>query len=245
MVSVCRRLYEKDLIAAGDGNVSMKLDEDRVLVTPTGFHKGFLAPEDLIITDLHGKRLKGQHSPSSEFLMHEVCYAERPDVSAVVHAHPPISVALALAGVAQTDCVLSETCLLLGPILTVPYSTPTTMEVPQILRPYLRQGNALVLARHGALTLGRNLNEAWHRMEAMEHAAKIIHAARALGPVSALPQTEVLKLQGLAQKLNIPRAPDPCTFCEEPPATATPAADSNRAASDAALIEAVLERLRR
>lgn len=240
LVAVCKRLYDKDLIAAGDGNVSMKLDAERVLVTPSGFHKGFLKPEDLIITDLAGKRLKGLHKPSSEFLMHEACYAERPDIGAVVHAHPPISVALSLAGLAasMSDCVLSETCLLLGPILTVPYSTPTTSEVPDVLRPYLRQANALILDRHGALTLGRTLDEAWHRMEAMEHAAKIIHAAHAVGRVAPLPAAEVNKLQALATRLAIPRPPDPCTVCE-PPQTGAVGQDS-----DAALVDAVLARLR-
>jgi L-fuculose-phosphate aldolase len=238
LTAVCHRLYDKDLIAAGDGNVSMKLDAERVLVTPSGFHKGLLHPDDLIITDLHGKRLKGLHKPSSEFLMHEVCYAERPDIAAVVHAHPPISVALALAGLASSlsDCVLSETCLLLGPILTVPYSTPTTDEVPQVLRPYLRQANALILDRHGALTLGRTLDEAWHRMEAMEHAAKIIHAAHAVGRVAPLPSVEVDKLQALAARLSIPRPPDPCTACDAPPAKGSDL--------ETAIIEAVLARLR-
>lgn len=239
LVAVCKRLYDKDLIAAGDGNVSMKLDAERVLVTPSGFHKGFLRAEDLIITDLSGKRLKGLHKPSSEFLMHEACYAERPDIGAVVHAHPPISVALSLAGLAasMSDCVLSETCLLLGPILTVPYSTPTTSEVPDVLRPYLRQANALILDRHGALTLGRTLDEAWHRMEAMEHAAKIIHAAHAVGRVAPLPAAEVNKLQALATRLSIPRPPDPCTVCETPQG-------GNAGDSDAALVDAVLARLR-
>ena len=83
----------------------MKLDAERVLVTPSGFHKGFIRPDDLIITDLHGRRLRGQHNPSSEFLMHEQCYLERPDISAVVHAHPPYVVALALAGVTLSQCV--------------------------------------------------------------------------------------------------------------------------------------------
>jgi L-fuculose-phosphate aldolase len=115
----------------------------------------------------------------------------------------------------------------------VPYSTPTTDEVPQTLRPYLRQANALILHRHGALTLGRTLDEAWHRMEAMEHAAKIIQAALAGGSISTLPPAEVTKLTGLAQQLRIPRAPDPCTACEPP-------TDDG----DAALIEAVLQRLR-
>ena len=257
VVDICRRLYDKGLIAAGDGNVSMKLDAERVLVTPSGFHKGFIRPDDLIITDLHGRRLKGQHNPSSEFLMHEQCYLERPDISAVVHAHPPYVVALALAGVTLSQCVLSETCLLLGPILTAPYSTPTTDEVPRVLKPYLRQANAIVLDRHGAITVGRTLDEAWHRMEAIEHAAKITQAARALGPVAPLPPAEVTKLQDLANKLGIPRPPDPCTLCNacpsggggpqsSPPKNAcashAPVADSGLEKS---ILDAVLAQLRR
>lgn len=217
LVDICHRLYDKGLIAAGDGNVSMKLDAERILVTPSGFHKGFIRPDDLIITDLQGRRLKGQHKPSSEFLMHEQCYRERPDIAAVVHAHPPFVVALALAGVTLSQCVLSETCLLLGPILTAPYSTPTTEEVPRVLQPYLRQANAIVLDRHGAITMGRTLDEAWQRMEAIEHAAKITQAARALGPVAPLPPAEVNKLQALAGKLGIPRPPEPCTLCNACP----------------------------
>lgn len=262
MVEICRRLYDKGLIAAGDGNVSMKLDDERVLVTPSGFHKGFIQPDDLIITDLHGKRLKGRHNPSSEFLMHELCYADRSDVRAVVHAHPPLTVALALAGISLAQCVLSETCLLLGPILTAPYSTPTTEEVPRLLRPYLRQANAIVLDRHGALTVGRTLDEAWHRMEAMEHAAKITQAAHAVGPVTPLGAPEVAKLQTLATRLGIPRAPDPCTLCNacpsgsggpqphvprpssSPPPNSAPSATSLSAAAEQSILDAVLARLR-
>lgn len=219
VITVCQHLYRSGLIAAGDGNVSVRLDDDSVLVTPSGCHKGFIGPEDLIVTDLQGRKKKGapQLKPSSEFLMHALCYAERPDVGAVVHAHPPITVGLALAGVSLAQCVLSETCLSLGAILTAPYSTPTTEEVPQVLRPYVRQANAVVMDRHGALTVGRSLDEAFQRMEAMEHAAKITHTARTLGPVTPLPAREVEKLGALARKLGIPRAPDPCTLCNACP----------------------------
>ncbi len=149
--------------------------------------------------------------------MHELAYAERSDINAVVHSHPPITVALALAGVSLAQCILSETCLVLGAILVAPYSTPTTEEVPRVLTPDMRQANAIVMDRHGAITLGRNLEEAYNRLEAMEHAAKITHAARVLGPVAPLPQHEVGKLQDLARRLGIPRAPDPCTLCNACP----------------------------
>jgi L-fuculose-phosphate aldolase len=240
LVEICQRLYRQGMIAAGDGNVSARLDDERVLVTPSGFHKGFLREEDVVIVDLHGKLLRGANRPSSEFLMHELVYAERPEMRAVVHAHPPITVGLALAGVSLAQCVLSETCLVLGPILTAPYSTPTTDEVPRILRPYVRQANAVVMDRHGALTFGRSLDEAYNRMEAMEHAAKITHAARVIGPVAPLPRPEVDKLQELARKLGIPRAPDPCTLCNACPNGTGPSVP----VEDQVVVDAVVRKLR-
>lgn len=223
LTAVCHRLYQKGLIAAGDGNVSCRLGADRVLVTPTGFHKGFISPQELIVTDLQGRRKRGQYLPSSEFMMHALCYAERPDIGAVVHAHPPIAVALALAGESLAEPVLSESCLVLGPVLTAPYSTPTTQEVPQVLKPYVRQANAVVMHRHGALTLGRTLQEAWHRMETLEHSAKIIHAARVLGPVVPLGAAQAEQLEQLARRIGIPRAPDPCTLSGSGASASSPA----------------------
>jgi L-fuculose-phosphate aldolase len=240
LVEICQRMYRQGYIAAGDGNVSAKIDDERVLVTPTGFHKGFIGEQDLVIVDPEGKLLRGAHKPSSEFLMHALAYRERPDVAAVVHAHPPITVGLALAGVSLAQCVLSETCLVLGAILTAPYSTPTTEEVPRVLRPYLRQANAVVMDRHGALTLGRDLDEAYNRLEAMEHASKITHAARALGPITPLPAAEVDKLDALARNLGIARAPDPCTLCNACPRGRA----SEATLPDEVVVDAVVTRLR-
>lgn len=241
LVEICHRMYRQGYIAAGDGNVSAKLDDERILVTPTGYHKGFIKEDDLVIVDRHGKLLRGTKKPSSEFMMHELAYAEREDVGAVVHAHPPITVALALAGVSLAQCVLSETCLVLGAILVAPYSTPTTEEVPRVLKPYMRQTNAMVIDRHGAITLGRNLDEAYNRLEAMEHAAKITHAARVLGPVAPLPPHEVDKLQALAKQLGIPRAPDPCTLCNACP---NGSGGPVRNAGDDAVVDLVVKKLR-
>lgn len=245
LVWVCHQMYRQGYIAAGDGNVSVRLDDERVLVTPSGFHKGFIGEDDLIITDLHGKKLRGAHKPSSEFLMHELAYAERPDIRAVVHAHPPITVGLALAGVTLAQCVLSETCLVLGAVLTAPYTTPTTHEVPDTLRPFIRQANAIVLDRHGALTVGRDLDEAYQRMEAMEHASKITHAARVLGPVQPLPPVEVEKLAELARRFGIPRAPDPCTLCNAcPNGKGGPIGAMPGPGGDEAIVEAIVRKLR-
>lgn len=240
LVEICHRLYRQGMIAAGDGNVSARLDEERVLVTPTGMHKGFIRESDLVVASTQGRLIKGQRKPSSEFLMHQLVYAERPEMRAVVHAHPPITVGLALAGVTLAQCVLSETCLVLGPILTAPYATPTTEEVPRVLRPYVRQANAVIMDRHGALTYGRDLDEAYNRMEAMEHAAKITHAARVIGPLSALPAHEVDKLQDIARRLGIPRAPDPCTLCNACPS----GAGGPAAPSDELVVDAVVRKLR-
>jgi L-fuculose-phosphate aldolase len=203
LVEVCHRTYHQGFIAAMDGNVSARLGRDRVLVTPSGFHKGRIREEDLVVTDLAGRKLAGRHRPSSEFLMHELAYAERADVGAVVHAHPPIAVALALAGVSLQSCVLSESCLSLGAIVTAPYATPTTAEVPESLRDLVRRWNAIILMRHGALTLGADLDEAYNRMEIVEHTAKIVHAARAIGPVTPLPEEEVDKLRRLAAPAGV------------------------------------------
>ena len=241
LVEICHRMYRQGFIAAGDGNVSCKLDDKRILVTPTGFHKGFITEDDLVIVDPTGRLLRGTKKPSSEFLMHELAYVERPDINAVVHSHPPMTIALALAGFSLAQCILSETCLVLGAILVAPYSTPTTDEVPRVLKPYMRQTNAIVMDRHGAITLGRDLDEAYNRLEAMEHAAKITHAARVLGPVAPLPPHEVDKLQSLAKQLGIPRAPDPCTLCNAcPNGTGGPVAH----AGDDAIVDVVVRKLR-
>ena len=241
LVEICRRMYRQGYIAAGDGNVSCKIDDERVLVTPSGFHKGYIGEADLVVVDPEGKLLRGTNKPSSEFLMHALAYRERPDVRAVVHAHPPLTVGLALAGVTLAQCVLSETCLVLGPILTAPYSTPTTEEVPRVLQPYVRQANAIVMDRHGALTLGRDLDEAYNRLEAMEHASKITHAARTIGPLVPLPPVEVDKLNALARSLGIPRAPDPCTLCN---GCSNGKGGPIRSPSDEAVVDAVVARLR-
>jgi L-fuculose-phosphate aldolase len=214
---IAKRMYRQGYIVAGDGNVSVKLDDERIVVTPSGLPKGFMNDDDMIVVDLAGKRLSGKHKPSSEFLMHQLAYTERPDCGAVIHGHPVFATGLALAGISLAQCVLSETCLTLGGIETAPYSTPTTEEVPNILRPFVRCSNAIIMNRHGALTLGRDLEEAYGRFETLEHTAKITHAARVLGPVSPMPAHEVSKLNALVEKFGIPRPPEPCKSCNACP----------------------------
>jgi L-fuculose-phosphate aldolase len=217
IAELSRHAYERGYIGPGDGNISARVGKDRVAVTPSGVHKGRLREEDIIVITVHGEKISGKGKKTSEYLMHELCYLERPDIGAVVHAHPPIATALALAGVSLAQCVLSESCITLGAILTAPYSTPTTDEVPNALRPIVRCTNAIILNRHGSLTLGRTLDEAYDRLEIVEHSAKITHAARALGPVTPLPEPEVRKLQDIARAFGIPQPPETCDHCNACP----------------------------
>ena len=216
IVSVCRRMYDKDYIAGGDGNVSVRLSDDRLVITPSGRHKGDLQEADLVIADREGKRVSGKYRPSSEILMHLLCYQLRPEVNAVVHAHPIHAVALAMSGVSLANCVLPESCISLGFILTAPYSTPGTAEVPQALRELVLRADAVLLDRHGSLTMGPTLAVAYSRLESVEHTAKITHAARCLGDVAPLSERNVEKLREVARKYGwatIPRGCDECNAC--------------------------------
>jgi L-fuculose-phosphate aldolase len=216
IVRVCRRMYERGMIAGTDGNVSLRLSGDRVLITPSGVHKGDVTEADLVVTDREGRLVKGRRRPSSEMLMHLLCYQVREDVNAVVHAHPVYAVALALAGVSLANCILPESCLSLGFILTAPYTTPGTEEVPRALRDLITRADAVLLDRHGSLTVGPDLTVAYNRLESVEHTAKITHAARCLGEVSPLGERQVEQLRQVAKKYgwaDIPRGCEECNAC--------------------------------
>jgi len=216
IVKVCRRMYERGMIAGTDGNVSLRLSGDRILITPSGVHKGDLTEQDLVITDRQGAPLQGRRRPSSEILMHLLCYQVREDVGAVVHAHPVNAVALALSGISLANCVLPESCLSLGFIVTAPYTTPGTEEVPRVLRDLVTRAEAVLLDRHGSLTMGPDLTVAYNRLESVEHTAKITLAARTLGPVSPLSERQVEQLRQVAKKYGwaeIPRGCEECNAC--------------------------------
>lgn len=216
IVAVCRRMYATGMIAGTDGNVSVRLSGDRILITPSGVHKGDLEEAQLVVTDREGRPVGGRRRPSSEILMHLLCYQVREDVQAVVHAHPVHAVALALSGVSLANCILPESCLSLGLILTAPYSTPGTDEVPRALRDLITRADAVLLDRHGSLTVGPTLEQAYNRLESVEHTAKITHAARCLGEVSPLSERQVDKLREVARKYgwaNIPRGCEECNAC--------------------------------
>lgn len=205
MVEVGRRMYLKNLVVASEGNISVRLSQQRALMTPTGAWKGFLNPADMVVVELDGKGgaarpRPGDARPSMEFPMHRGIYRARADVWAVVHAHPPLATAFAVAGIPLDQPILAEAVLVLGPVPVVPYATPATEALPGALAPYLEHHSAFLLANHGAVAVGRNLWEAYARMEILEHLATIQLAARLLGKVQEIPPAQVRKLRDLLRK---------------------------------------------
>jgi L-fuculose-phosphate aldolase len=222
IIRVSRLLWEKGFVAATDGNVSARLANNRILITPSGFSKGFIEPDQLIITDMEGKILPSYERetrglrPSSEIPLHLEAYRQRPDVQAVVHAHPPVTVAFTIAGISLAQCVLPEVVVSLGSIRTTAYATPASTEGPEVIRDLIRTHDALILDHHGAVTVGNSVFDAYLKMEKVEHTAIITMTARQLGEVNLLPQEEVRKLVAMRrQKLGLPATYESefCVLC--------------------------------
>lgn len=193
LCDIGRMMYERGFIGAADGNLAVRLDERRLLVTPAGCLKGFMTPEEMVVTDLDGAPLAGGR-PSTEILMHVALLRERPDVSCVVHAHPPYCVAFSLAGIPLTRCIIPEIVVTIGTVPTVPYATPGTHELPDSLREPIRSSDVLLLERHGMVTVADELWNAFKLLDMVEHSAKIVHLALQLGPAQVLDQEQVAKL---------------------------------------------------
>jgi L-fuculose-phosphate aldolase len=203
IVEVGRRLYARGYVASNDGNISVRLDDARILTTPKSVSKGFMTPAMMVVTDLEGRKLSGERDPSSELLMHLEVYRNRPDVRAVVHAHPPLATGFAVAGIPLDRAVLAEVITTLGSIPIARYGTPSTQELPDAVRQYIKAHDGLLLANHGALTVGHELFAAYYKMETIEHFARISLVARMLGGERLLSQDEVLRLQGLRGSYGI------------------------------------------
>lgn len=189
-----RWLYERGYIVACEGNLSVRLDAERILTTPTCMNKGMLAPGDLVIIDLEGRHLSGERKASSELAMHLLFYRMRPDVHAICHAHPPTATGFAVAGRSLDQALLPEVIVGLGQIPLVKYGTPGTPELSAALEPSVPHYDALLLANHGAVTCGPDLLTAFFRMETIEHFAKITLAAELAGNPTLLSSREVAKL---------------------------------------------------
>ena len=211
VVRISRLMWEKGFVAASDGNVSARLGRDRLLATPSGHSKGFLSTADVVLCDLEGRPVRSSYQsgskrePSSEILLHLAVYRHRADVRAVVHAHPPTAIAFSIAGISLAQCVLPEVVVNLGTVPTTAYATPSSLEGPQVIRDLIRDHDALILDRHGTVTVGETLFEAYMKLEKVEHLAKVTLAARQLGRVGLLPPEEVQKLiEVRREKLGLP-----------------------------------------
>ena len=189
--------YSRHLLMSNDGNISVRLDSERVLITPTGLCKGRMDPDDLLIVDLAGKVLhsaKG-HKPSSETPMHLEVYKQRRDVFAVIHSHPIFATALTVAGLEFPADMLPEVMLTIKNVPVTDYATPSSHEDAEVIRPWIREHNAILLRQHGSLTAGRNLDEALIHLERIEHVAEVFYRATTLGNVNRIPPDEMEKLR--------------------------------------------------
>jgi L-fuculose-phosphate aldolase len=194
IVEVGRMVYAKGWVASNDGNISIRLDENRILATPTGVSKGMMQPEDLIVCDLNGNKIEGRGERTSEIAMHTTVYSMRPDVQAVVHSHPPVSTGFAVAGRALNLAICPEVVIGLGCVPLAEYGLPGTPAVTQGMLPYIPKFDALLMANHGALCYGEDVFQAFFKMETLEHIARITLVAELLGGPKVLPRVEVDKL---------------------------------------------------
>jgi len=192
--------YERNLLVAMDGNLSVRLPNGNIMCTQAGCHKGLLTEDQLVIIDIEGRKLRGKGKPTSEMAMHLACYRERSDVHAVIHAHPPIAVGFTIAGVTLARCVLPEVVLTLGTVPTLDYMTTGTSALAQQVGEASRDVDAMLMDRHGAVALGGDLLEAFCRLETLEHTARITMVAMGLGKVRELPPEEAVSLRSMGLK---------------------------------------------
>jgi L-fuculose-phosphate aldolase len=205
IVHLGKVLYDRGFIAATDGNISVRLDDERILITPTCMCKGQMHADDLVVVDRHGRKLEGERNVSSEVQMHLLVYNMRPDIQAIVHAHPPTATGFAAAGVALDQALVSEVVLTLGEVPLAPYGCPGTQALSDSLRPLIPDHDAILMANHGVVTYADDLNRAFMHMETVEHFAKITLVARTLGNPKVLDAEEVKKLTAIRRQLEAAR----------------------------------------
>lgn len=202
MVDIGKRMYERGLVVAAEGNISARLPDGNILITPAGYCKGRMNAEDLVVVTPDGKKTQGNNRASTELGMHLTAMKKRSDVMAAVHAHPPYATAFAVAGIPLADCILPEVVATLGGVPLADYATPSTPQVGASIERYLDKFDAFLLKSHGVLTLGPDLESAFRKMETVERFAQIVHLARALGSVDELTCKQVDELLALTHNLH-------------------------------------------
>jgi L-fuculose-phosphate aldolase len=248
IVEFSHKVQEYGFVSATDGNLSLRLDDGRIMITPSGIRKGEVRMEDPIIIDAEGNKLEGEGKPSSETRLHLEVYRLRKDVNAVIHAHPPKCIAFTVAGVPLDTCLLPEVVVTLGSVPTSRYATPTTDEVPQSIKEPIGKSDAVMLARHGSLTVGKDLNTAFKILEKMEHTATIALYARMLGGPQPFNQEELQKLYSLRPQWGVEKevpvcyTPGGCTTGE--PSSANEEEKRSVDVDMDSLVDIIVERVR-
>lgn len=209
-----KRMYDRGFVASNDGNISARVENNLIIITPTGVSKGFIKPAELAFIDMNAQVVYGTARPSSEVYMHIEIYKSRPDVKSISHAHPPYATGYAVAGIPLEKCILPEVVVALGKIPLVDYGTPGTDEFyPSMIR-IIKEHDAFLLANHGAVSLDKDVMSAYHRMETIEHYAHILFVANQLGGPVLLNKEQVNKLKDLREKFGI-NTEASCVSCDE------------------------------
>lgn len=211
-----RRLYDKGMVAANDGNISVRLNDNEILSTPTGRSKGFMQIDELVKIDWQGRIIEGSHRPSTEMLMHLAIYQARPDVQAVVHAHPVYATGFATANLALDQCVAAEIITTIGSIPLARYGTPSTHELSDAVVEVMKNADACLMTNHGVVTCGKNVFDAYYKLERVEHYAHIIFVSRLLGGEKLLTRADVEKLNAIRSTYGTQSDANPgCRVCED------------------------------
>ena len=212
--AIGKRIYDKGMVASNDGNISVKLNDNEFLCTPTGVSKGFMTPEFICKVDKDGNVLQANagYKPSSEIKMHMRVYKERPDVGAVVHAHPMYATGFAIAGIPLSQPIMPEAVLALGCVPIAEYGTPSTEEIPDAVSKYLQSFDAVLLENHGALAFSDNLLNAYHKMESVEFYAQLLYISKQLGGPQELSEAQVKRLYSMRAKYGL-KGKHPADLC--------------------------------
>jgi L-fuculose-phosphate aldolase len=213
IVNIGKKIYDKDFVAATDGNISARLNGNRLLITASGSCLGELKPDELVFIDFEGNKLSGSGKPTGEVSMHLAVYRERPDIHAVIHAHPPITTGFTVAGRSLAQCIIPEVVLIFGTIPTAEYATISTEEGAEVIKKLIKNYDALVLDRHGTLTAGPNLTTAFQKLEKVEYCARVTLTAFQLGQVKTLSAEELEKLDAVRKKYGFENEIPLCEQC--------------------------------